>query len=82
MVVNKIQLFGSLNTVRKGWLTTIHKDISLIFTDSYISNYNKEKYEKWLDPNVDYSQLVDYEGGRYIGTTPEIELLRPKALTI
>jgi mRNA m6A methyltransferase non-catalytic subunit len=74
----KIQLFGSKDTVRKGWLTTMHKDYASIFTEEFESNYEREKYEGYFNPNVDYSELKDHEGGRYVGTTTDIEALRPK----
>lgn len=43
-----------------------------------MTNYNKDVYESWFEPNVDYTAIKNHEGGRYIGTTPEIEMLRPK----
>ncbi|CAI2366173.1 unnamed protein product [Moneuplotes crassus] len=74
----KIQIFGSKNTIRKGWLTTIHKDLTKNFSDIHDSTYNKDKYDSFFDTDVDYNTLDDHQGGRYTGTTKEIEELRPK----
>ena len=71
-------MFGSENTIRKGWLTTIHKDFTKNFSDKYDSTYNKEEYERYFEEHVDYAKLSSHQGGKYTGTTIEIENLRPK----
>lgn len=56
----------------------MHKDIHSTDTSYPVSNFNLTKYEHWLRTNVDYNDIKDHDGGRYIGTTPEIEDLRPQ----
>ena len=78
---NKLQLFGNPQSSRKGWITAIHKEMNSKFSDENESNYDKDIYDNWMNPNVDYAQLNSYWGGRYVGTTDEIEELRPKTLS-
>jgi hypothetical protein len=66
-------LFGSDRNIRPGWVT-LGKDIS-------VSNYDKNRYITWVSdppdtlklnrPNPRYiSPDADYNGGRFVGTTP------------
>ena len=74
----KIQLFGSKNTLRKGWLTTMHNDITKNCSKNFDWTYSKDVYEGYFKEDVDFFRLKDFNGGRYTGTTPEIESLRPR----
>ena len=64
----RLMLFGNNRSLRKGWLI-VGKDLTL-------SNYNKEVYEKYFEGPVN---LEGPEGGRLLGTTDEIEMIRPKS---
>lgn len=64
----KVELFGNDKIKRKGWLK-IGKDVET-------SNFNLETYMKWFEGEV---KLDGYVGGTLMGTTSEIESLRPKS---
>jgi len=69
----KLELFGTDHNIRRGWLT-IGKSIN-------VSNFDKKKYLSWIteNENLSWPTLTDYNGGRYVGTSSEIEGLRPKS---
>jgi len=67
----KIELFGEINNIRPGWLT-IGKTIPE-------TSFNLQEYNSWFEGEEQYPAIQSYKGGRYIGTSPEIEVLRPKS---
>eukprot|EP00340_Litonotus_pictus_P002010 CAMPEP_0170525056 /NCGR_PEP_ID=MMETSP0209-20121228/10519_1 /TAXON_ID=665100 ORGANISM="Litonotus pictus, Strain P1" /NCGR_SAMPLE_ID=MMETSP0209 /ASSEMBLY_ACC=CAM_ASM_000301 /LENGTH=423 /DNA_ID=CAMNT_0010814097 /DNA_START=93 /DNA_END=1360 /DNA_ORIENTATION=+ len=67
----RIELFGEDHNIRSGWLT-LGKSISN-------SNYEAQKYNAWFSGDSIYPEVQGYEGGRYVGTTSEIESLRPRS---
>lgn len=67
----RIELFGEDHNTRSGWLT-LGKSISN-------SNFDLEKYNSWFTGDQIYPDVQGYEGGRYVGTTSEIESLRPRS---
>eukprot|EP01066_Platyproteum_vivax_P019073 Platyproteum_vivax@DN7623_c1_g1_i3.p1 len=66
----RLELFGSDATLRNGWVT-IGRNISS-------SNYNAETYASWFQGDGKYPEINSFIGGRHLGTTEEIEMLRPK----
>ena len=69
----RIELFGQDHNIRKGWVT-VGKELSG-------SNYNQALYESWFKGDLSYPQTQNCEGGKYLGTTPDIESARPKSPT-
>eukprot|EP01016_Furgasonia_blochmanni_P003650 TRINITY_DN11428_c0_g1_i2.p1 TRINITY_DN11428_c0_g1~~TRINITY_DN11428_c0_g1_i2.p1 ORF type:complete len:188 (+),score=35.36 TRINITY_DN11428_c0_g1_i2:84-566(+) len=47
--------------------------------DSFSSNYDADLYNSWFVGDYGYPFMQDHRGGRYLGTTPEIENIRPKS---
>ena len=45
------------------------------------SNFVLEKYNNYFKGDLCYPEVQGYEGGRYVGTTEEIEELRPRSPT-
>ena len=66
----RLMLFGNNRSLRKGWLV-VGKDLTL-------SNYSKEMYERYFEGSVN---IEGPDGGRLLGTTEEIEMIRPKSPT-
>ena len=66
----RIELFGEDRNKRPGWLT-----LGNMLSNS---NFDLEEYNNYFRGNSTYPEVQGYEGGRYVGTTPEIEALRPK----
>lgn len=64
----KLELFGNNKSIRPGWVT-LGQDLSQ-------SNFNGEVYSKWFEGDIN---LKGFQGGTIIGTTTEIENLRPKS---
>ena len=69
----RIELFGEDRNKRAGWLT-LGNSLSN-------SNFNLEKYNNFFKGDLYYPDVQGYEGGRYVGCTPEIENLRPRSPT-
>ena len=67
----RIELFGGDNSVRQGWLT-VGPNLST-------HNYDGELYDSWFKGTESYPLAQGYQGGRYLGTTPEIDNLRPRS---
>ena len=67
----RIELFGEISSIRPGWLT-IGKNLPE-------SNFDLDIYNKWFDGDGTFPTLQDFNGGRYLGTTAEIENLRPRS---
>ncbi|GFE53784.1 hypothetical protein BaOVIS_011880 [Babesia ovis] len=67
----KLELFGSDASIRNGWVT-----IGPAVTQT---NYNAEEFLKWTTGSSCWPQVQDYRGGRLMGTSEEIENLRPKS---
>ena len=70
----RIELFGMDHNIRKGWLT-LGKAITS-------SNFDKEEYEKMfrdVGPLTSNADEMQCEGGRYLGSTSQIESLRPRS---
>ena len=64
----KLELFGTNNNIRNGWLT-IGKTLSE-------SKFDLEEYNSWFKETTETPK--DFKGGRLMGTTLVIESLRPK----
>ena len=69
----RIELFGEDRNKRSGWLTLGNSLTS--------SNFVLEKYNNYFKGDLCYPEVQGYEGGRYVGTTEEIEELRPRSPT-
>jgi N6-adenosine-specific RNA methylase IME4 len=69
----RIELFGEDHNRRPGWLT-LGKSLSS-------SNMDIEKYNNYFRGEFCYPEVQGYEGGRFVGCTPEIENLRPRSPT-
>ena len=67
----RIELFGEDRNKRAGWLTL---GISLSN-----SNFALEKYNNYFKGDLCYPEVQGYEGGRYVGSTDDIEELRPRS---
>lgn len=67
----KIELFGTNKNIRNGWLT-LGKNIDTTL-------FNKEEYLSWFEGDIAWPEAKSYIGGKYMGTTNEIENLRPKS---
>jgi len=67
----RIELFGTMDNIRNGWLT--------IGLDIYESCFDLKMYNSWFLGDKGYPFVMNYQGGRYLGTTNEIESLRPKS---
>ncbi|CDR95736.1 Methyltransferase-like protein 14 homolog [Babesia bigemina] len=67
----KIELFGSDSSIRNGWVT-VGPAVST-------TNYNADEFLKWTSGSGCWPQIQDYRGGRLMGTSEEIENLRPKS---
>jgi N6-adenosine-specific RNA methylase IME4 len=65
----RLQLFGNCKPAKPGWIT-ISKNLK-------VSNLDVVEYNKWMSGNI--TSLKCFEGGELIGTTAEIENLRPKS---
>ena len=71
----RLELFGRETNLRPGWLT-IGKEVP--------HNFNAERYASWFletpGPQATCFPFVrDHRGGVFLGTTPEIETLRPRS---
>lgn len=64
----RIELFANNQSIRPGWIS-IGKHINS-------SNFDLNVYNSWLEGEIN---LDSYIGGSYIGTTEDIESLRPKS---
>ena len=69
----RIELFGEDRNIRPGWLT--------LGSSLSNSNFVLEKYNNYFKGDLCYPDVQGYEGGRYVGTTEEIEDLRPRSPT-
>eukprot|EP00915_Cephaloidophora_sp_WS-2016_P000780 GHVH01001044.1.p1 GENE.GHVH01001044.1~~GHVH01001044.1.p1 ORF type:complete len:359 (-),score=47.43 GHVH01001044.1:29-1105(-) len=75
----RLELFGSDRNIRPGWLT--------IGNDIHGTQWNAAKYMEWVrdvkvpttDAPMGFPDITNHNGGRYLGTTSEIETLRPKS---
>jgi mRNA (2'-O-methyladenosine-N6-)-methyltransferase len=67
----RLELFGENHNIRPGWLT--------LGNNLFSSNYDAELYNSWFVGDYGYPFIQDHRGGRYIGTTPDIENIRPKS---
>ncbi|KAK1934928.1 hypothetical protein X943_003369 [Babesia divergens] len=67
----KLELFGSDATMRNGWVT-MGPGVSK-------TTYNADEFLKWTTGSSCWPQVQDYRGGRLMGSSEEIENLRPKS---
>jgi N6-adenosine-specific RNA methylase IME4 len=67
----RIELFGEDHNIRPGWLT-IGKSLTS-------NNFDLDKYNNYFKGDLCYPEIQGYEGGRFVGCTPEIENLRPRS---
>ncbi|SCN63452.1 mRNA methyltransferase, putative [Plasmodium chabaudi adami] len=67
----KIELFGTNTNIRNGWLT-LGKNMNATL-------FEQEEYKSWFEGDIAWPEATSYIGGKYMGTTPEIENLRPKS---
>lgn len=68
----RIELFGETHNIRNGWLTiglNLVQDIQ----------FDLDEYNSWFEGTKSYPEIQNFKGGRYLGTTPEIEANRPKS---
>lgn len=64
----RLNLFGTTQDIRDGWL--------IIGKDLIRSNYDQEKYESFFKGEINMSGPM---GGELVGTTEQIERIRPKS---
>ena len=64
----RLELFGNNTSIKEGWVV-IGKDVSS-------TNWERQRYQEWFKGAND---LSSHRGGRFLGTTPQIENLRPKS---
>lgn len=64
----RLELFGNEKSVKDGWVV-IGKDVPE-------TNWNQNTYSEFFQGGIN---LNSYRGGRYTGTTSQIESLRPKS---
>eukprot|EP00914_Ancora_sagittata_P009272 GHVO01017796.1.p1 GENE.GHVO01017796.1~~GHVO01017796.1.p1 ORF type:complete len:171 (+),score=33.83 GHVO01017796.1:514-1026(+) len=67
----KLELFGTDRNIRRGWMT-IGKDLTF-------ENYDSDGYSTWFEGEGGFPDIRDYKGGRYVGSSREIDMLRPKS---
>ena len=67
----RIELFGEDHNRRPGWLT-LGKSLSS-------TNFDIDKYNSFFKGDLCFPAVQGYEGGRFVGCTPEIEALRPRS---
>lgn len=67
----RLELFGLDRNMRDGWLTIGR---GLTYT-----NWNKENYLSWFEGDKEWPEVKDFNGGRLLGSIPEIDQLRPKS---
>lgn len=67
----RLELFGEDHNIRSGWLT--------LGSSLNTSNFDLERYNNWFIGDGMYPEIQNYEGGRYVGCTSEIENLRPRS---
>jgi mRNA (2'-O-methyladenosine-N6-)-methyltransferase len=67
----RIELFGRDHNIRPGWVT-VGKEITK-------SNYDGELYKSWFHGDLCYPEVTTHVGGRFVGTSPEIEETRPRS---
>ncbi|KAL8273535.1 hypothetical protein Esti_002601 [Eimeria stiedai] len=67
----RLELFGLQRNVRDGWLT-IGKAVKE-------TNFNPQLYLSWFEGEAAFPEAQDFVGGRLLGSTEEIESLRPKS---
>ena len=69
----RIELFGENHNKRPGWLT-VGRRIGR-------TTYDKAEFDEYFAGEQLYPQAQDCNGGRFLGSTPEIEALRPRSPT-
>ncbi|EPT28274.1 N6-adenosine-methyltransferase, putative [Toxoplasma gondii ME49] len=69
----RIELFGRDWNRRAGWVT--------VGCEFGLTTFDAKTYASYFDGDVAWPEATDYMGGRYVGTMPEIEQLRPKSPT-
>ncbi|OEH80091.1 hypothetical protein cyc_07550 [Cyclospora cayetanensis] len=67
----RLELFGLQRNVRDGWLT--------IGSAIRETNFSAQLYASWFAGDTSYPEAQTYQGGRLLGSTEEIESLRPKS---
>lgn len=67
----RVELFGLDRNMRDGWLTIGYQLTS--------SNWNKALYTSWFEGDNTWPETKDHVGGRLLGSTSEIDALRPKS---
>jgi len=68
----RLELFGTDRNIRMGWVT-----IGNAIT--HTSNFDPDTYRTFFEGDAVYPDVQDARGGRYLGSTPEIDALRPKS---
>lgn len=69
----RIELFGRDWNRRAGWVT--------VGCEFGLTTFDPKTYASFFEGDVAWPKATDYMGGRYVGTMPEIEQLRPKSPT-
>eukprot|EP00917_Polyrhabdina_sp_WS-2016_P006126 GHVP01013567.1.p1 GENE.GHVP01013567.1~~GHVP01013567.1.p1 ORF type:complete len:353 (-),score=71.04 GHVP01013567.1:1400-2458(-) len=67
----KLELFGTDRNIRRGWLT-LGKSITR-------NEFDRRKYLSWFEGDACWPALKDFYGGKFVGTSADIESLRPKS---
>jgi len=67
----RLELFGLDRNMRDGWLT-LGQGLST-------SNWHKSSFLGWYEGEGAWPEVKDHAGGKLLGSTPEIETLRPKS---
>lgn len=67
----RLELFGNDRNLRDGWLT--------LGSSLTTSNWNKQTYMGWFDGEKQWPEVKGFQGGRLLGSIPEIDALRPKS---
>jgi N6-adenosine-specific RNA methylase IME4 len=67
----RLELFGCDHNIRPGWVT-VGKQISK-------SNYDDKLYNSWFEGDLEYPEVQNHVGGKFVGTVAEIENTRPKS---
>lgn len=67
----RLELFGNDRNIRDGWLT--------LGESLTTSSFQRDMYLRWFLGSKKWPEAKTYEGGRLVGSTQEIEILRPKS---
>jgi len=75
----RLELFGSDRNIRPGWITIGNSLHSTQWAPAKYAEWTKEVTDDKTDHHIGYPEIMNHNGGRYLGTVSEIEALRPKS---